>query len=186
MKTLEAIAVLKALADRSRLMIARALAERPQYVEELSQQLDLAPSTVSFHLKKLEDAGLVRQQRDQYYTVYHLQNAFFDQPLRNMIIPDDAETEVQKERLENYRQKVLKTFFRYGKLMKIPVQRKKRRIILEKIAECFEMGKRYPEKDVNLIIAEYHDDFCTIRREMICEKIMDRERGVYWKLPERL
>jgi hypothetical protein len=31
-----------------------------------------------------------------------------------------------------------------------------------------------------LIIAVFHDDFCTIQREFILEKIMDRDRGVYW------
>jgi ArsR family transcriptional regulator, arsenate/arsenite/antimonite-responsive transcriptional repressor len=184
MKTMEAITLLKALADRSRMLIVSALADRPQYVEELSQQLNLVPSTVSFHLKKLEDAGLVRVERDQYYAVYHLCAELFDQPLRTLIIPDDRETEIHRERLQMYRDKVLKTFFRYGKLTKIPVQRKKRRIVLEKIAERFELGKRYPEKEVNLIIADYHDDFCTIRREMICEKIMMREKGVYWKLDQ--
>ena len=52
-------------------------------------------------------------------------------------------------------------------------------IVLEKIAESFEPGRVYPEREVNLIIADFHDDFCTIRREMIAEGIMERERGEY-------
>ena len=182
MKTLEAIGILKALADRSRMMIVNVLAVRPQYVEEIAEQLNLASSTVCFHLKKLEDAGLVRVERDQYYAVYTLQKEMLERPLSDLVVGDEAETAVQSERLEEHRRKVLRTFFRYGKLTKIPVQRKKRRIILEKIAEQFEPGKRYSEREVNLIIADYHDDFCTIRREMICEKIMRRERGIYWRL----
>ena len=59
-------------------------------------------------------------------------------------------------------------------------QRKKERIILEEIAKSFRPGERYTEKEVNLIIADFHDDFCTIRRDMIGEKIMQRENGVYW------
>ena len=33
----------------------------------------------------------------------------------------------------------------------------------------FEPGKKYSEREVNLIIADFHDDFCTIRRDMIAE-----------------
>ena len=85
----------------------------------------------------------------------------------------------QALREQQYRNKVLKNHFEYGKLKTIPVQRKKRRIILEKLAESFETGKVYPEKEVNLIIAQYHDDFCTLRRELIAEGIMEREHGEY-------
>ena len=74
---------------------------------------------------------------------------------------------------------MLKNHFEYEKLKTIPVQRKKRRIVLEKLAESFEKGRTYPEKEVNLIIAQFHDDFCTLRREMIAEGIMERDHGEY-------
>ena len=47
----ELVALLKCLADRSRLRIVRALAAEDLYVELLSERLALAPSTVSFHLR---------------------------------------------------------------------------------------------------------------------------------------
>ena len=62
------------------------------------------------------------------------------------------------------------------------MQRKKRRIVLEKLAESFEKGRKYPEKEVNLLLAQYHDDFCTLRREMIAECIMGRDKEGYWLL----
>jgi hypothetical protein len=37
---------------------------------------------------------------------------------------------------------------------------------------------------VNLIIADFHDDFCTLRRDMISEKLMARENGLYWRIDE--
>jgi len=185
MRTEQAIRVLKALADRSRLRIVNSLMQAPRYGEELSKRLDLAVSTVSFHLKKLEEAGLVQHRKEQYYVVYRLQEELFDQPFRRIVTIEEKEREIEDQRMEAYRRKVIRTFFRYGKLTKIPVQRKKRRIILEEIARCFEAGVRYPERQVNLIIADFHDDFCTIRREMICEKIMDRADGVYWLLDDK-
>ena len=89
---------------------------------------------------------------------------------------------MQREAL--YRQKVLDTFMEYGKLKSIPVQRKKKRIILEKIGESFEKGKIYPEREVNIIIADYHDDFCTLRRDLISEGIMERDGRGYWLTDE--
>ena len=174
----DSVFLFKCLADATRLEVIRALADGPKYVELLSERLGRSPSTISFHLKKLEEAGLVTQHKEQYYTVYSLRNGVLDQKLSELVgacAPMDEQT----LREQQYRDKVLKNHFEYGKLKTIPVQRKKRRIILEKLAESFETGKVYPEKEVNLIIAQYHDDFCTLRRELIAEGIMEREHGEY-------
>ena len=39
--------------------------------------------------------------------------------------------------------------------------------------------EEYDEKEVNEIILKFHDDFCTIRRDMISEHIMEREGNIY-------
>ncbi len=75
---------------------------------------------------------------------------------------------------------MIDSFFEYGKLKSIPAQRKKERIILEEIAKAFEPRRIYSEREVNLIIADYHDDFCTIRRDMIAEQLMERSKEGYW------
>ena len=74
---------------------------------------------------------------------------------------------------------MLAHFFKYGKLTQIPSQRKKREIVLAEIARSFEKGKDYGEKEVNEIIHLFHEDHCTIRREMIACGIMERERETY-------
>lgn len=51
---------------------------------------------------------------------------------------------------------------------------------MEEIAKVFEPGRRYTEREVNLLIADFHDDFCTIRRDMIGEKLLARDQGIYW------
>lgn len=178
----EAIELFKCLSDRSRLQILKSLSTEPMYVERLSQRLGLTPSTISFHLKKLENAGIVYSQKDQYYLVYHLVESVLKQNILDLIKEESTEISKQKEREELYSKKVLASFFEYGKLKSIPVQRKKRLIILIEIAKAFETGKKYTEKEVNLIIADFHDDFCTIRREMIAEKIMERDGNIYWRI----
>jgi len=34
----------------------------------------------------------------------------------------------------------------------------------------------------NLIIADFHDDFCTIRRDMVGEQLLDRDAKGYWRI----
>lgn len=178
----EAIALFKCLADKSRLQILKSLAIEDMYVERLAERLGITAPTVSFHLKKLADAGAVRSYKSQYYTMYSLERAVFQTSILQILEEKSDEDALQAERDAQYRQKVLDTFFEYGKLKAIPAQRKKERIVLEKIAESFERGRIYTEREVNIIIADYHDDFCTIRRDMIGEKLLARNSDGYWRL----
>lgn len=180
MNETQAVQLFKCLADTTRLQLLSALSDGPKYVELLSQLLERSPSTVSFHLKKLEETGLVQAQKEQYYTMYSLNRALLDQPVSQLVLGDRHKLDAQALKEQQYRENVLKNLFEYGKLKTIPVQRKKRRIVLEKLAENFEAGVHYPEKQVNLILADFHDDFCTLRREMVAEGIMSREKGEYW------
>jgi len=116
--------------------------------------------------------------------MYGIRRGIVKKSLEEILTLETRDTELLEKRIMKYRQKVLKAFMRNGRLTSIPVQRKKRRIILEEIARSFEMGKRYPEKAINLIIADFHDDFCTLRRELICEKIMKRDKGIYWLITD--
>lgn len=180
MSEAQTILLFKCLSDATRLQLVKALSDGPKYVELLSELLERTPSTISFHLKKLEEAGLVSMHKEQYYAVATLNRQILDQQLFSLICSPGEQLDMQAEREQQYREKVLQNLFEYGKLKTIPVQRKKRRIVLEEIAKHFEPGRNYAEKEVNLIIADFHDDFCTLRRELIAEGIMARENGVYW------
>jgi DNA-binding transcriptional ArsR family regulator len=69
----ELVTFFKALADSSRLKIVGLLAQRPYTVEQLAAMLDLRPSTVSHHLSRLTEAGLVSARAEGYYSVYQLE-----------------------------------------------------------------------------------------------------------------
>ncbi len=175
----ETIAFFKCLADKSRLSILKSLMMEDMYVERLAERLELTSATVSFHLKKLEDAGAVTSYKDQYYTMYSINKELFSINIIDILKEKTSESELQKERDDAYRKKVLDAFFEYGKLKNIPSQRKKERIVLEEIAKAFKKNKAYTEKEVNLIIADFHDDFCTLRRDMISEGLLERKDSVY-------
>lgn len=176
----EAIKLFKCLADKSRLQILKSLSLEDMYVERLAERLGLTPATISFHLKKLADAGAVTSYRNQYYVMYALRKEVFLSRILDIIQEESDEAAIQARRDAEYRQKVIDSFFEYGKLKSIPAQRKKERIILEEIAKAFDADRIYTEREVNIIIADFHDDFCTIRRDMIAEKLMARENGKYW------
>jgi len=62
----------KALGDPSRLAIVTALADRPQAVGELAEQLPISRPAVSQHLKVLKEAGLVTDRAIGTRRVYRL------------------------------------------------------------------------------------------------------------------
>ena len=182
MKQEDALKIFKSLSDMSRLRIMQSLTQGEMYTELLAERLGLTPSTVSFHMKKLEEAGLVVSRKDQYYTVYSLNRDVLKESLFNVAVSEKEQIDELEEREKDYRRKVIDTFFEYGKLRSIPVQRKKKRICYEVIAENLTPGKVYSEKELNGIIAPIHEDYCTIRRDMISEGILKRDGNKYVRL----
>ena len=180
----EAISLFKCLSDKSRLQILKSLAIEDMYVERLAERLGISAPTVSFHLKKLADAGAVTSYKNQYYMMYSLNRKVFEVSILKILEEESDEAEIQAKRDAEYRKKVINAFFEYGKLKAIPSQRKKERIVLEVIADAFEYDRIYWEREVNIIIADFHDDFCTIRRDMVAENLLDRDSGGYWRTRE--
>lgn len=177
----QSVAIMKALADESRLAIVRSLLEKSQYVEEIAKRHALAPSTVSFHLKKLERAGLVSSRKEQYYVVVEVNEPLFNTTLKELVTAFPARNDLQDGRIDEYRRKVLETFFRQGILERLPAQHKKRLIVLEQFALLFEPEQRYSESEVTGLIRPLFNDYCLIRRLLVDEGMICREGSTYWR-----
>lgn len=176
--------IFKVLGHESRLRILQLLTDKSYCGEELAKMLSLSSATISHHMKKLEEVGLVKAVKEQYYTNYYVNdealNAVLNSGVFAQVVAQDREAE---ERHAEYREKILKDFFdQQGKLKSIPGQHKKREVVLQKLAEAFEPEHKYSEMEVNLTLAKYHDDFCTLRRELIAFRLMERNEGQYWRL----
>lgn len=182
----KSIEIMKSLADTSRLRIINSLIDKPQYVEEIAHRLNLAASTVSFHLRKLEKAGLVSQTKEQYYIIYKINEDVFGLTLKELTDFEDIEKFSHEERLEKYRQKVLHAFYKKDKLLRLPVQKKKRNIVLNEFAKNFKPDIKYNEEDINKIIMKNYDDYCTIRRLLIEEGVLKRDKQTYWLINENI
>jgi ArsR family transcriptional regulator len=66
------IRITKALADPNRVRVLLALKRRELCVCQISELLQLAPSTISKHLSVLHHAGLIESRKDERWVFYRL------------------------------------------------------------------------------------------------------------------
>nr|SBO98517.1 Transcriptional regulator [Nonomuraea gerenzanensis] len=78
-------------------------------------------------------------------------------------------------------ERVLRTFLVDGRLTTTAMRRDKRLVVLRYISRVFEPGVRYPEKDVNVALRAFHDDYAALRRYLVDEELLSREGNVYWR-----
>lgn len=173
---MNALQTLKALADDSRLRIVQLLQQMPYCVEDIAAKLDLAVSTVSAHLKKLQESNLVYVRRQQYYSMYYLNKEKLEMKLCELI---PKSQEQAYDPAADLRSKVIKTYFEAGRLKRMPSQSKKRWVVYMEIIPLFEAGRSYSEQEVNDLIKSVFDDYCLIRRELVDEGVLHRIDGIY-------
>lgn len=171
----------KALGHPVRLLMLNLIKLKPRHGEELAEILRLNPATISHHLKLLAEVGLLKAEKDQYYQTYSLVGALLEPPLADLVHLPQPELFAGVEQ-DAYREKVLRTFFRHGRLVQFPAQRKKRLVVLEKIAESFEPARTYTEREVNHILLDFNDDVASLRRGLIEDNLMTRDKGIYKKI----
>lgn len=181
--TLELVAFFKALADVSRLKIVGLLANQSYSVEQLAAVLKLSESTVSHHLARLTEAGLVEARTSSYYSIYSLKKDALEEMARRLLSREAFTALTDGADLEAYDRKVLHDYLLPdGRLKEIPAQRKKLEVILRYVCRDFTLEARYSEKQVNELLARYHDDTATLRRELVGYKLLGRDKGEYWKM----
>lgn len=180
----ELVTFFKALADSNRLKIIGLLAQQPYSVEELAALLDLKPSTVSHHLAKLAQIGLVSAKTQSYYNVYQLDEKALESKSKSLFSQENLAASIMDVDAGAYDNKVVKDYMRKdGSLKTIPAQRKKLDAVLRYVVQAFELNKKYSEKKVNEILSRYHEDTASLRRELVGSGLMKREGGGgdYWR-----
>lgn len=63
----------------------------------------------------------------------------------------------------------------------LPTKHAKWLVVLDHIVQSFELGRTYPEPQVNETLEAFHPDFAAVRRHLVDENFMTREAGVYWR-----
>ncbi|HEX2204568.1 MAG TPA: metalloregulator ArsR/SmtB family transcription factor [Longimicrobium sp.] len=175
---------LKLLANEARLKLLGLLAQRERSVGELAEILGLKEPTISHHLTRLAEAGLVRMRAEGTVHFYRLDAETLQTLSRELFTPERVVSFAGQPETDAWERKVLGTYLeKDGRLSKIPDTRKKRDVVLRWLATRFDEDRRYTEREVNEVIGQVHPDYATLRRELIGLRLMQRENGVYWRLP---
>ena len=191
----------KALGDPTRVRILAILANGPLHGQALAGKLGVTPPTITHHMAKLRDAGVVYERRDKNTIYFYLHEANLKRQSEAIIqvmekakestdedlLVDGADVEERKTQMALEKMQVIRSFITPdGKLKQIPAQRKKKLAVFEYMVRGLEKGRKYPEKEINEYIKQFHDDYATIRREFIMNHYMYREDGIYELNPEAM
>lgn len=174
----------KGLADPTRLRLAAAMIDRPRCGQDLATEVGVAAPTVSHHLKVLGKAGLLRETRQPPYVFYQLDVEALQRAVRTVTTPTRMRELATTAPVPPATRDVLRSFFDGNRVAALPVQRRKKDLVLEEMLRRIPRRREYKEAELNAFISVMHADFCTVRREWIMGRYMTREDQVY-RLAER-
>lgn len=180
------VAFHKAVGDTTRLRIVALLRNGAQHNQALADKLGLRAPTITHHLKKLRDTGVVYTRRDKNTVYFYLNEKMLEFMTTSILrIGDDHSVQANEMKMSDQEmKKILRNFITEdGKLKQLPSQLKKKLVILSYYVQGLESGRVYDEKEINEYIKTFFDDFATVRRELIMQQFMYRENNRYERNP---
>ena len=171
---MDAATIVGLLADPARLKVVAALALGAATIEDVAHASGLPLKDVALSARRLARAGLL--DRDGHALTLHPE--VFGAAARAAAEAVPAPEPLSDDPAEDA---VLSAFVRNGRLTSIPAQRSKRLVVLGHLVHVFEAGVRYPEREVNALLAVWHPDVAALRRYLVDEGLLTREAGVYWR-----
>jgi hypothetical protein len=164
------------LADDDRRRAFAALVLGASNTDAVRKQSGLDARAAGRALQRLVDAGLVVRGDDG---TLHLLGEAFSLAARAAAeqAPRPDEHAGEPENVA----RVLRAFVHDGRLTSIPSVHSKRLVVLDWLSQRFEPGRRYSEEMVNLVIAQVHPDTAALRRYLVDDGFLARERGNYWR-----
>jgi hypothetical protein len=170
------------LADRNRRKVVAAIILGASTMQEITEATGMATRPTATAVARLVEAGLVDLDRQGGFTL--VDSAFVDA----------ARAAAATRAAEQFRPrtadepdappeaaKVLRAFVRNGRLTSIPAQKGKRLVVLDLLAQEFEPGRRYSEREVVAVLSRWHDDHAALRRYLVDDGLLDRHGGEYWR-----
>ncbi|MCZ2838717.1 DUF2087 domain-containing protein [Modestobacter sp. VKM Ac-2985] len=171
---MEAGSIVGLLADPVRLKVVAALALGATTIQDVADLSGLSLKEVALAARRLARAGLVH--RDGHLLTLHAER--FGEAARAAAATAPPAPQLSADPGADA---VLRAFVRDGRLVSVPAQHSKRRVVLEHLVHVFEPGVRYPEREVNALLAAWHPDVAALRRYLVDEALLSRESGVYWR-----
>lgn len=153
--------------------------------KDIAGELGVSTSTIRHQKFMFREKA---KQAKLYLAIY--ESVFAEkQKDRNAIVPVHDHAKMLDERYivtEQERDSILQGIFSSLAPLKLKLfsrKEKKKVVALSRIAEEFEMDKRYTEKQVNVILESIYYDYVTLRRYLIEYGFMDRTKNgsEYWR-----
>ncbi len=174
-RVLDAAALVGLLADPARRRVVAALILEAATRHDLVARTGLSTRDVMTALGRLQAAGLVVDGADG--TLVVLEQAF---AVAARAVPRPPRVSEHPDAPPD-RRRVLDSVFRDGRLVRIPAKRSHRLIVLDEVAQRFDVGRHYTEREVNATLRLLHDDTAALRRYLVDERLMDGDAGKYWR-----
>jgi hypothetical protein len=173
---MDATALVRVLAEPVRMKVFAAFVLGAENTAQAAQFAGVSAREAAAAVHRLAEAGVVESAGERIVA----RTEVFAQIARQAAPPKPADDHGYTDpKIAN----VVGTFVRDGHLVGLPAQRGRRVVVLEHLAQSFEPGVDYPEKDVNAVLAGLAEggavDHVTLRRYLIDEQLLRRENGVY-------
>lgn len=159
---MDAQTIVGLLAEPERRAVAAAMILGASTADDISSSSGIDTKDVVDALTRLERGGLVERDGGHWY----LLGEAFKLAARSGAVDDRSE--IHGSLVD-------------GRLVRMPTKRSKRLDLLDHLAQRFEPGRRYTEREVNASLAQVSDDTATLRRYLVDERFLDRADGEYWR-----
>ena len=166
--------LIRLVSDPLRLSLLGRAAEGTLVVEEVADAFNVPKRKVAEAAGKLRAAGLI--DNDLRLIHENLRSIAASLPS-----PAEAAATITDGPWSEDEREILRRFFTGTRLKEIPTSRKKRVVVLERLAQEFEPGLRYQEVDVNFTLQLFNPDYTALRRYLVDEGFLTRSEGVYWR-----
>lgn len=176
------------LADSTRLNIVGLLAQQPRSGDELAAILGTKPPTISHHIARLEDVGLVSATAQQYYKIYALDPTVLSE-YAGALTPAYLARRVSQDRTIDanaYSATILSRWLKDERLQGIPRKLQHQRAVYAWLTDKFAQNVRYDSDQVGEIVEQWcHPNFCTeLIRRLVDDNYLGRlaDGSWYWRV----
>jgi hypothetical protein len=163
------------MAEESRRRVMAALILGADEPADIVRTTGLDEREVAGALDRLVRAGLVESLPDNRF---HLLEGAFKMAARSEADPNPPSS------FPNHppeHQRILDQAFDGDRLIHLPAKRSRRLVVLDHLAQRFEPGRKYSEREVNAILTKADSDTATLRRYLVDAGMLDRADGRYWR-----
>lgn len=166
--------------NESRLKIIGHLANGDKSVGELAQLLELKEPTISHHLSELKGLELVNVRAEGTMRIYQLNAKALEVISKDIFARPNLAALVKPNEMTE-EERVLRTWVKDGRIVDIPAQEKKKQIVLRWLVGQIDPDRRWTEREFSDWLAQFNEDYAFLRRYLVDNGYMAREKGIYWR-----